>query len=197
MSKYELIVLFDGYSTTVEEGMKANCTCTLLKSEKNKIIIDTRTPWDGDSLFTALQQQNIKPEDINYVISTHSHSDHIGCNYLFQNALHIVGKTCISRNDLYYDYDFKDNHVIDEYVKLITTPGHTSECITVLVQTQEGLIAIVGDLFEKKQDMDDEELWKCCSDFPEIQEESRRKILEIADFIVPGHGPMFKNPNKT
>jgi len=25
--------------------------------------------------------------------------------------------------------------------------------------------------------------------------ESRKKILEIADWIIPGHGKMFKNPN--
>lgn len=27
-------------------------------------------------------------------------------------------------------------------------------------------------------------------------EKHRKKILEIADWIVPGHGKMFKNPKK-
>jgi len=27
-------------------------------------------------------------------------------------------------------------------------------------------------------------------------EESRKKVLKIADWIIPGHGKMFRNPEK-
>ena len=68
------------------------------------------------------------------------------------------------------------------------TPGHSYDSITLLVKTNNGIVAICGDVF-----------WK--EDFPkddpyasnkEKLEESRKKILEVADWIIPGHGKMFK-----
>lgn len=43
------------------------------------------------SSFLALAQRNIRPVDIDYVVCTHGHSDHIGNNNLFTSAEHIVG----------------------------------------------------------------------------------------------------------
>lgn len=47
---YKVHVLHDGYSRTVENGMEANCTCTLITG-KYKIIVDTMTPWDSDLIL--------------------------------------------------------------------------------------------------------------------------------------------------
>ena len=52
---------------------------------------------------------------------------------------------------------------------------------------------IVGDLFEKEEDLADPEIWKSAgSENPELQIKNRSKVLHEADYIVPGHGPMFK-----
>ena len=51
-----------------------------------------------------------------------------------------------------------------------------------------------GDLFECYEDLDDPDLWQASSERPEQQEQSRIDILRIADYIVPGHGPMFQVP---
>lgn len=81
-NKYEVIVLFDGYSKETKPGMEANCTCTLIRGPKN-IVVDTMTAWDGAKLEEALLKYNLTCGDIHYVVCTHGHSDHIGCNYLF------------------------------------------------------------------------------------------------------------------
>jgi hypothetical protein len=47
---YEVHVLYNGYSETTEEGMVANCTCTLIKGKKC-IIVDTMTPWDKEKII--------------------------------------------------------------------------------------------------------------------------------------------------
>ena len=49
----KVIVLFEGYSLTLEDRMEANCTCTLIKAEKN-IIVDTMTPWDGPKIIEGI-----------------------------------------------------------------------------------------------------------------------------------------------
>lgn len=194
-SPYEVIVLFDGYSNVTVNGYRANCSCTLIKSETNNIIVDTMTAWDGDRLVEKLKEHNLNCDDINYIICTHGHSDHIGCNYLFTNAhIHIIGY-CVSKNDLYLECDFKngEEYIINDYIKIIPTPGHTLQDVSVLVETRQGIIAITGDLFENEKDLLDDTIWKKAgSDSEELQLANREKILEIADFIVPGHGPMFK-----
>jgi hypothetical protein len=35
-----------------DEGMVANCTCTLIKGPKH-IIVDTMTPWDKEKIITG------------------------------------------------------------------------------------------------------------------------------------------------
>lgn len=54
--------------------------------------------------------------------------------------------------------------------------------------------AFTGDLFEKEEDISDPSIWKEMGDpnLQKIQSSNRWKILNAADFIVPGHGPMFR-----
>lgn len=55
----------------------------------------------------------------------------------------------------------------------------------------------IGDLFEREEDLIDESLWmvSAYSEAPKIQEMNRNKILLLADYIIPGHGPMFRVTN--
>ena len=85
---FEVTVLFDGYSRTEEGGrvMRANCTCTLVRGEGITAIVDTRTAWDGQEITEALRRRGVECEDVDFVVCTHGHSDHIGCNYLFKKV---------------------------------------------------------------------------------------------------------------
>lgn len=198
-AKYHVHVLFDGYSKTTEAGMSANCTCTLITGPQN-IIVDTMTAWDGPKLKAALENHKLTVNDINWVVCTHGHSDHIGCNYLFQNARHIVG-FCYSYKDTYFDCDFSAGQEmqIDEGIKIVPTPGHTLQDVSVLVENPfKEVIAITGDLFEREEDLEDDTIWKAAgSDNELLQEKNRKKILELARWIVPGHGPMFEVPRRS
>lgn len=82
-------------------------------------------------------------------------------------------------------------------MEVLPTPGHTDSDVSVIVKnTRYGTVAITGDLFEKAADLAREDLWKAYSEHVELQRESREKILHIADYIVPGHGAMFRNTEK-
>lgn len=54
---------------------------------------------------------------------------------------------------------------------------------------------VTGDLFECCEDLENPSLWQDNSEKPEIQEQSRIDVLKMADYIVPGHGKMFKVPD--
>lgn len=63
------------------------------------------TPWDADRIVKSLKLNGLTPDDINYVVSTHGHSDHTGNNNLFLKAKHIVGFS-ISVKDQYFLHPF-------------------------------------------------------------------------------------------
>ncbi|XP_054014661.1 metallo-beta-lactamase domain-containing protein 1 isoform X1 [Hylaeus anthracinus] len=193
----EVIVLFDGYSTKFTDGtMRANCSCTLIKASKN-IIVDTMTAWDREKIIQALTQHDITPDEIDYVVCSHSHADHIGNNNLFTNAEHIVG-TCVHRGELFFETDLKnEEYKLCPEVKVIATPGHTSDDVTVLIETivsgRSTTFAITGDLFEKEEDILNPSIWKDVGtlELQKIQSEMRVYVINLADFIIPGHGSMF------
>ncbi|XP_050423022.1 metallo-beta-lactamase domain-containing protein 1 [Adelges cooleyi] len=195
---YEAHILFDGYCRPTKGGVFANCTCTLLRGPNN-IIVDTLTPWDKKDLVKAIEQRGVTCEDINYVVSTHGHSDHVGNNNLFLKAQHIVGR-CVSYEQLYYDdsafFNADGVYEIDENVRIVSTPGHTESDVSVIVRTVDGLIGVVGDLFEREEDIEDESIWlNAGSENSDLQRKNRNTILSQVDWIVPGHGPMFSTKN--
>uniref|UniRef100_A0A182P8N3 Metallo-beta-lactamase domain-containing protein n=1 Tax=Anopheles epiroticus TaxID=199890 RepID=A0A182P8N3_9DIPT len=82
-------------------------------------------------------------------------------------------------------------------IEIQATPGHTLSCVTVLVArsnlSDRAPVAIVGDLFERQQDIDDERLWlDAGSEDPRAQRTHRARIANLADWIVPGHGGPFR-----
>ena len=92
-------------------------------------------------------------------------------------------------------HDFKNNKPfkITNTIDVIGTPGHTDLDLSVIVrETDEGTVAITGDLFINADDIEEEEIWRSNSTYPELQEEHRNKILKECDVIIPGHGPAFR-----
>lgn len=192
-----VIVLFDGYADTTDDGqyMTANCSCTLIRTGEINVIVDTMTPWDKDKLTKKLADDHaLTPDDIHYVVCTHGHSDHIGNNNLFLNAIHVVGQS-VSKHDKYFLTAFeKGYYEISPEVSVIPTPGHTLDSVSLKVKCAQGTYAIVGDLFERQEDLKDDQIWReAGSEDPVLQVQHRNDVLEWADFIIPGHGPMFTN----
>ena len=52
-------------------------------------------------------------------------------------------------------------------------------------------LCITGDLFESEEDITNPEIWRQNSQNPDLQEQHRQTILNLADVIVPGHGDIF------
>lgn len=179
----------------------ANGSSTLVQTFSGQnIIVDTLTSWNGDHLQSYLSEYNLQPKDIHYVVCTHGHADHIGCNYLFLDAIwHFVGTT-LSKGDLFLKWDTSkpftliQNNANDNTVQVVYTPGHTNSCVSVVAyNTQLGTIGICGDLFENEHDIWDKQIWlDAGSEYPHKQLVNRSKMIQCCDYIVPGHGEMFK-----
>ena len=197
MNSYKVKIIQVGYSESLGPNrFRADGTITLITGPNN-IIFDTGLPKDKNTILNFLKKEGLSTKDINYVICSHGHSDHIGNNNLFPNATFIVSYD-ICKDDIYIFHDFPSGipYKIDEYLEVIATPGHSSQDVSLIVKTSKGVIAIVGDLFENVEDLFNDNLWKIFSEQPKIHAENRNRIIKLADYIVPGHGDMFKVPNK-
>lgn len=195
--------------------MQASGTCCLVQSGGHRIIFDTMGPWEKDLLITKLTTMKVHPEDIDYLVCSHSHPDHIGNNNLFTRAkVHIVG-TSVYKKDNYDLSHFEPdgNYVyqtsrgqevdvitykpyrIDNNILIEPTPGHTLECISLFIENCErlGSVALSGDLFEKESDIDDESVWiSAGTQNLNLQRANRARVFNKVDYILPGHGPKFK-----
>jgi len=152
----------------------------------------------------------IKPEDVDIVISTHLHWDHVGENHVFQNA-----KFYVQRREVQYasappklmkpfydlvpgfeqlwraqDYELiHGERSITENVSVIKIPGHTRGMQGVVVETGENVGVITMDFLPLFENYEKE---IPCGVLVDIDAwyESLEKVKEIADFVLPGHDPL-------
>lgn len=193
---YKVHVLQTGYSKVEEDGCIANGSSTLIIGSKYKVVVDTLSPWDKDALISAMAVHGVAPSDVTHLVCTHGHPDHVGNNNLFtgEGVVHIVGWSVHTR-DRYTDHPFhlgEAFRIDEEKLVVMPTPGHTLDSISVKVVTDDGVVVVAGDLFEKEEDLTDDTIWKeAGSENEDEQKKHRNKVLEMADYIIPGHGPMF------
>lgn len=188
-----VIVLKPGYAKWEGYASQRACgTITLIKSHKN-CMVDLGVATDKNIILQQLKRNGLTPQDIDVVILTHSDVDHIGNMNLFPDATFIGGNDVI-QGDLFKEF-FKEKYSVDENITVIHTPGHDNRSISVLVKTSKGMVAITGDLFEYNKDWvtaDTSQPWETWSQDKKLQDKSRTKIWELADYIIPGHGDIFK-----
>ena len=91
-----------------------------LKLDKN-ILIDTGSKANKSELSEDLNELDLKTEDVDIIILTHSHYDHNGNVDLFSNA-----KIYDNENISELDNKFR--------FKIIKTPGHTKDSICLLYE---------------------------------------------------------------
>ena len=183
----EVKILVEGYFKWLSETkLKASSTVTLIKDEGKNIIVDTGNIVVEQEIIDSLKKEGLKPKDIDIVVNTHSHSDHRDNNHLFKNATIYVQDNTI-KGDIYEFFPIAKSILLAPHTRLIQTPGHTIDDVSVLVKAKKGIYAVVGDLYFIKQEDKPE------FTYDEVQlSENKRKVLALADYIVPGHGETFK-----
>ena len=195
----KLKVLIEGYAHPGPDSTYiASPTCTLIYSDNKKILVDPGT--NQELLIKNLKKVGLTANDIDIVFLSHYHPDHFLSIRLFPNHDIIDGEIIWSKdNEVYHKGILPGTDI-----KIIKTPGHSSEHASLIVQTKEfGKVCVAQDLFwweDGKQKSDSiKDLINLkdpyASDIKKLKK-SRQKILKIADWIIPGHGVMFKNPNK-
>lgn len=193
----EVKVLVTGKHQIDGDRLIIGATVTLIKSNKN-IIVDPGHLADQDELVEELAKNSLKPEDIDLVFLTHSHIDHTSNLFLFKQAL-VYCKLRAGYPGQYHNLnqgylvrtEIKDGLILDKDVEFLLTPGHSEDHVSLLVNTKEGKIVVAGDAIANKKQANLADKPLLYTDLEDYNN-SRQKILALADFIIPGHGEMFK-----
>lgn len=179
----EVKILIEGYTSSDSGGEKTCATITLVKDKDIVMVVDPGVLENQDLLTDALKNEGLAIEDVNIVCLTHSHIDHYRNVGMFPEAKTLEFYGLWDKNTVEdWEEQFSDD------IKIIKTPGHDSTNITLLVNTEKGKIAICGDVFWKENYPEEDPY----ADDLEKLKESRKEILEKADWIIPGHSGMYK-----
>lgn len=192
----EVKILVSGFAKKVSDNLwKASSTTTLIKDSGKNILVDPGS--NKEKLLAALKKEDLTLEDIDIVFITHYHPDHLLNIRLFPNK-DIYDNDTIYSGDKISTYTKK---VPGTNIEVIDTPGHAHELGCLVVKTNKGNVVVAGDLWWWREDWEQKTDTKSLINHvdPYVKDqkallESRKKILKIADWIIPGHGKMFKVP---
>ena len=67
-------------------GSWHGATCVLISNKHHHIIVDTGMPHEAHAIVKALQVRGLRPADIQTVINSHFHIDHVLNNVLFPGS---------------------------------------------------------------------------------------------------------------
>ena len=184
-------------------------TVTLVKTDGMRILIDTA--WEPaevrvNRLVLELKYHELTPDDIDEIFVTHWHGDHFLNIPLFSKA-RVFYAGCPARsiknrmtqmnaeNETIKLREGEDWH---SGLSIIDTAGHSDHDHSVLINYRNKVFVAAGDSIVSKMYYHTE------SFFPNQRMEkhltqlmdSFHRIIDIADFIIPGHDGPFYNYKK-
>lgn len=181
------------------EGFGADSNCYLI----GNILVDTGTGNSKEYLPQKIQEAGLDINDINMIVNTHCHFDHVGGNYLFPNskvAIHekdaeilqsddspltagfLFGQSVKRRN---VNVNLKDGDKIANF-EIIHTPGHTPGGISLW----DGEVLISGDTVFANDGFGRLDIGGNSQEM--INSLEKLSKLDV-EYLLPGHGPWTKN----
>ena len=188
MAKLE--VLIEGYADKLEDGWIVNPAVVLVQNNGKNLVVDPGC--NREKLLAILKERGLTPDDIDFVFLTHGHTDHALLAGIFEKA-RIFNNLEIYEGDREWEHK---NRIEEMDLEILQTPGHTPDHCSLVVPTAEGVYVVAGDVFwwidGEEQVIEIERPDQHCENDHAALVESRKKVLEIADFIVPGHGKVME-----
>jgi glyoxylase-like metal-dependent hydrolase (beta-lactamase superfamily II) len=165
-------------------------TVSLIIDGDFRIVVDPGMAPSQAAILDPLAAHDIDRGDVTDVVISHHHPDHTINVGLFPHAR-------VHDHWAVYQYDSWDSRPAEGFsvspaVTLWETPGHTPQDISTLVVTDAGLVVCTHLWFYQSGPSED----PYATD-PGGVHRGRARVLEVADLIVPGHGPPFAPDQET
>ena len=181
----------------------------LIRDEGMNVVVDPGILQLGryGAFQKRLAELGLEPGDIDMVVNTHCHYDHIEANYLFKGKPLVVHEKEIEYCSNLYWPEFTEAFMgimeidavsgekkLSENLRVIETLGHTPGSISVLAETEEGLVACIGDAAIVREDLLEFRVPSVVTKniAPEVSVNSLKRIAALNPFmVVPGHDAPF------
>jgi len=193
-------------------GEKPGSHVYLIKGDNKNVLIDTGVAGKFPVLKRRLTELGLHVRDMNLIILTHEHYDHIGATAFFHRtavvAAHRLAANKVELQDefvtllnhdqpskpFWVDVWLEDGSIIDlgNYgLQVIHTPGHTSGCIC-LYEPTAGLL-FTGDTVFAGGTLSEIAVGGNVSDYVN----SVRRLSNLkSKQIYPGHGRVSSTPDE-
>jgi glyoxylase-like metal-dependent hydrolase (beta-lactamase superfamily II) len=193
-------VLVEGYIKAIEgrqliPGVAADGarhvagTVTLIQDDRAVIVADPGMVTERSLILEGLTKAGVAPEEVTHIFISHHHPDHTVNIALFPNA-EVVDFWARYTGDLWQDHG--DEYDIVPGITVLRTPGHTEEDASLIVRADDGTYVLTHLWWLADMTPDTDPLaWSQAQ-----LDASRQKVLAIADWIIPGHGRMVRNPRQ-
>ena len=172
------------------EVLEAHSTSTLIRSGDSMIVVDTSSKYMRPALRTSFRELGIFPKDVDTVVITHGHDDHLENLDMYPNAEIYAWDGPAADADLRNINIINDELKLCDGVTLVHTPGHTMDSTSVFVEGDDRRYAVVGDAIPLEENYSKMVPPRLNVD-PDLAMKSIKSIAGFADVIVPGHGFPF------
>jgi glyoxylase-like metal-dependent hydrolase (beta-lactamase superfamily II) len=201
---------------TPERHVRFNLACFLVRSDGRNIVVDTglgprpadapETPWG--SLLDDFRNKGVRPEDVDMVVMTHLHRDHVGWNLQSQEGKHVPtfprARYYLSAKDWEACHQpdllrdrfpnapqcvwpleelglmelMEGEYALTSELTTLPTPGHTPGHMSIMITSQGQRGLILGDVLHSTVQVHETE-WVSRADIdPEQTRITRRSLME-------------------
>jgi glyoxylase-like metal-dependent hydrolase (beta-lactamase superfamily II) len=181
----EVHVLHEGYVGLKGDYERVSGTVTLIIDGDAVIVVDPGMVADRSALLASLAAHGPRPEDVTDVVFSHHHPHHTVNAALFLNA-RIQDHWAVYAGDRWLDRD-AEGAVLAPSVRLLRTPGHTSEDISTIARTADGVYACTHAWWSAEGPEED----PLGTDAVALKA-SRARLRALDAVIIPGHGAPFR-----
>lgn len=211
---FSVDVVIRGMSMVSDQGNFALCGVYLVRGEdadgtRRNVIYDFGHVGRRHKLLAGLSRRGVRPQDVDTVVVSHTHWDHIQNIDVFPAATVVVHQAeldyagCPHEKDLATPAWSKalldgrtlrlagDEDELAPGLSVLHLPGHTPGSIGLRVETADGVGVLTGDALATAEDA--VRGW-CPTVFwdPDQADASVRRALDIGDLYYPGHDRPFR-----
>lgn len=216
MQKVVVDTLLQGYRLGTDQGSVAFCGVNLVEGldaegALKRIVVDTGHTGRRGALEAALGRRSLSASDIDMVLCTHAHWDHIENLNIFDRAeivIHRDERRYAKRphkNDtgcpdwvdavlaFYGDRirEVEEGALLLPGVEVVEAPGHSAGTIALTAATPDGVAVISGDAIQNSMVAVERRNALVFWD-NEMASRSIEKLLSVGDIIFPGHDQAFR-----
>jgi glyoxylase-like metal-dependent hydrolase (beta-lactamase superfamily II) len=207
-----VVLLFPGIGMRVNGAPLGYCSTTLIRPLSGEVIIvDPGVHQTREVVLANLENEGLTPDDVDTLVLSHLHFDHVENAPLFPQAQLVVHAQEIQEAREHPDRDryVSDyveallvpdrTHVMEtsEYslaagVTALHLPGHRHGMLVVVVETDRGTVVCSSDAARNARELLEGQSVLSDPDMAMASQQAVKRILSLADVVVPGHDRLMR-----